>query len=188
MRGSIHSAGGLWLSGLVVLSVLAVRVSAGEEPAGVNVAPLTPARAVSGVQNARPESATAISAAEVLKMAQAGVSQEVIKSYVENAPVVQNPTPEEVIALKQQGVADEVTTALIKRSAETRAANAAMVSRFVGQLRSQGAGHLDPESYEYFQHYYLFPRTLSSVYDRLGYYQPPNWWGGRLSVGPYWAP
>jgi hypothetical protein len=183
MRAKASFAGKVWLSGLVVLTALALRVSAGEGQTGAlgGLSATAPqSMPIVGVQKASPEPppAASVSTAEVLKMANAGVSQEVIRSFIENARSASAPSPSDVIALKQHGLADEVTMALIKRSAETRAANAEAVSRFIGQLRGQNsgpAGRLDPESYEYFQHYYLFPRTLSSVYDRLYFGTPPSY-------------
>ena len=47
---------------------------------------------------------------------------------------------------------------------------------------------LDPESYEYFQYYYLQPRTLASVYQRLSpYYSHSYGYNAPLPYGPYFS-
>jgi len=113
---------------------------------------------------------------EILKLADAGVSTEVIKSYVECSPIPYQPTDVDVIALKKHNVADEVVTLLLKRGAQVRAAltqarNDALARALTS--RRMTAGGLDPESYDYFQHYYLQPRALASVYERLAPYSSP---------------
>lgn len=114
---------------------------------------------------------------EVLKMADAGVSSDVIKAYVECTDFVKQLTAAEVIALKQRKVSDEIVTLMLKRGAETRAASIRvekdnLTTRL--DLRRRAAGGFDPEGYEYFQHYYLQPRALASAYQRLSpyYYRP----------------
>jgi hypothetical protein len=111
--------------------------------------------------------------AEILKMADAGVSSEVIKAYVECSPTPYQPTDVDVIALKKHNVTDEVVTILLKRGAQVRAAlvqarNDALARALAS--RRMASGGLDPESYEYFQHYYLQPRALASAYERLAPY------------------
>jgi len=39
-------------------------------------------------------------------------------------------------------------------------------------MTRSGMRALDPDSYEYFQHYYLQPRALASAYERLAPYYP----------------
>lgn len=110
-------------------------------------------------------------------MADAGVSSDVIKAYVECTDFVKQLTAAEVIALKQRKVSDEIVTLMLKRGAETRAASIRvekdnLTTRL--DLRRRAAGGFDPEGYEYFQHYYLQPRALASAYQRLSpyYYRP----------------
>jgi hypothetical protein len=115
--------------------------------------------------------------AGLVKMLNAGVSKEVVKSYIENSPMAWYPSPTDIIALKEQAVPDEIITAMLKRgagvkaTAERRRTNVTTVITLPNRRASPGG--LDPESYEYFQHYYLHPRTLESVYQRLGRYYPP---------------
>ncbi len=113
---------------------------------------------------------------EILKMADAGVSTEVIKTYVECSPKPYQPTDVDVIALKKHNVADEVVTLLLKRGAQVRAAIVQARNETLAHAlsaRRTASGGLDPESYEYFQHYYLQPRALASAYERLAPYAYP---------------
>ena len=144
-------------------------------------------------------SASALSAGieEILKMVNARVSPDVIKAYVESASVACNPTATDIVALKAHGVSDDITTALLKRSAEGRAqlsqrdADTATRPNPSPAVKSSAAAYarsyaLDPESYEYFQYYYLHPRTLASVYQRLSPYYPRSYgYNPPLPYGPY---
>ena len=104
---------------------------------------------------------------EILKMVQSGVSTQVIKAYIEDSPVAYNLTSAEIIALKEQAFPDELTLAMMKRGAALRMrARQAMAS--AAAPASAGGGNqryyrLDPESYDYFQYYYLYPRTLAAA-------------------------
>ena len=135
---------------------------------------------------------------EILKMVDAKVSPDVIKAYVESAAVGCNLAATDIVALKAGGVRDDITTALVKRSAEVgtqvRQAGAdssvtpptplpAAKSSAKAYARSYA---LDPESYEYFQYYYLQPRTLASVCQRLSpYYSHSYGYNAPLPYGVY---
>lgn len=147
---------------------------------------------------------------EILKMLQAGVSKDVMKAYIETAPATFPLSATDLVTLKEHGVPDELTVALIKRGAElTAQANQAGASNatpvkvsgtmslneLLAAFRSGrlNSGYLDPEGYDYFRYYYLYPRTLASANQRLfssptfpeypawspGYYSPwalhPRW-------------
>jgi hypothetical protein len=128
-------------------------------------------------QEAKPESSPAGQGAKarlssgveaILRMVRAGVSKEVVKTYIENSrPLVV--TPGEVIALKEQSVPDEITTALLKRGA---AAQGGVASSGGGERDLQDRPtaprvRMDPESYEFWWYHYAYPRTLASAYERL---------------------
>jgi len=108
---------------------------------------------------------------DILQMIQAGVSTEVTKSYIENSPIRYTLTPSEIIALKKQGVPDELTSAMLKHGAMPAAQPSlqgkprALILPYSGGYRPYGG--LDPEGYEYFQYYYLYPRTLAAANQRL---------------------
>lgn len=125
-------------------------------------------------------------------MLDAGVSKEVVKTYVESAPHRSQPTPSDMIVLKESGVPDEITVALLKRSAELAQQQlqrsqpqAGAIADSQRQSNPGYRGYLDPESYEYFQYYYLYPRTLAHAYNRLGYYGSPYYPGYYGNPGPF---
>lgn len=179
-----HLTGNLWTGGVLVSVALAFHVAAqgtpGESAPGIASPPSTiGSNSAKLATSAKPPVS---GMEEILGMLDAGVSQKVIKAYIESAPVLCQPTGADIIALKQRGITDDLTIAWVKRGAELRAqasqaeaaskaAAGAAVTAFLN--RSRHDGPLDPESYEFFQHYYLFPRTLASVHERLGYYPPP---------------
>ena len=121
---------------------------------------------------------------ELLKMLDARVSPEVIKVFIETSPIAVNVSAGDVIALKNHGATDDITTALLKRGAQARARAADAVAR-VSASGFRGAAPapmgLDPEGYDYFQYYYLFPRTLAAAYGQLGY-------GGAPAFGYGYSP
>jgi hypothetical protein len=59
--------------------------------------------------------------ADVVRMVDAKVDPEVIKTYVKNSPTAYNPSASEIIALKDHGVSSEILTAVLQRGAEVRA-------------------------------------------------------------------
>ncbi len=108
---------------------------------------------------------------EILKMARAGVSKEVIKTFIENSPIAYNPSAADIIALKDQAVPDELTTALLKRGAQLRAqalqthqANAVAPGYPNGGPRYGG---FDPESYDFWWYHYAYPRALGDANQRM---------------------
>ncbi len=113
---------------------------------------------------------------EILKMVQSGVSVEVTKAFIENSPVAYQLTAADVVALKAHAVPDEIVTAMIKRGAALRAeaSQSSSPNSAVALPLDRTSGALDPESYEYFQHYYLYPRTLAAANQRL-YCPPPGY-------------
>lgn len=113
---------------------------------------------------------------EVLKLADAGVSMEVIKTFIESSPVAAQPTGEDVIALKKHNVGDDVVTLLLKRGVEARTAATQTRSEAIAGIlanRRSASGGFDPESYDYFRYYYLQPRAVASAYQRLAPYHQP---------------
>src|SRR6516165_6587088 len=47
---------------------------------------------------------------DILKMLDAKVDLEVVKTYIKNSSIAYNPTAEDVVTLKQRGVPDEILT------------------------------------------------------------------------------
>ena len=59
--------------------------------------------------------------ADIVRLVDAKVDAEVIKTYVRNSPTAYNPSATEIIALKNRGVGPEILTAMLQRGAEVRA-------------------------------------------------------------------
>ena len=56
--------------------------------------------------------------ADIVKLVDAKVDLEVIKTYIKSSPTAYNPSATEIIALKDQGVGPEILTAMLQRGAE----------------------------------------------------------------------
>ena len=114
----------------------------------------------------------------------AGVSKDVMQAYIETAPVVPHLSAADIVALKEHGMPDELTLALLKRGAElaaqakpaaaspeapARVTGTISLNELAAVLRSSqlNPGQLDPEGYDYFRYYYLFPRTIASANERI---------------------
>lgn len=129
---------------------------------------------------------------EVLKMLDAKVSKDVIKAYVESSPMAFNLTAANVVALKDHGASDDVTTAMLKRGAENRAHALQAGTEYATSQVPAGSANsaavaprpLDMDSYEFFEQNYLMPRTMASINDRLGYVTMPYGYY-PAPVGPY---
>src|ERR1017187_10845532 len=59
--------------------------------------------------------------ADIVKLVEAKVDPEVIKTYVTSSRTAYNPSATEIIALKDRGVGPEILTAMLQRGAEVRA-------------------------------------------------------------------
>jgi len=119
-------------------------------------------------------------------MMKAGVSKDVIRTYVENAPPLAV-TADDIITLKEQSVPDEITTALLKRNGEWQMKtspqdanpgapqNNGIANMGLAPAAPMGNGQrMDPESYEFWWYHYAYPRTLAYAQERLyPYYSAP---------------
>ncbi len=143
-----------------------------EEPAAAAAAPATqaaPENAPSPPATEAPSSlVTALS-----KMADAGVSAEVMRRFVESSPPQAPLTAANIIELKKHKVSDDLVTYILAQGAQARAQEAQRkaeatqrwnqaIAQALAQ-RNARYGGLDPESYEYFEYYYLHPRALASA-------------------------
>ena len=112
---------------------------------------------------------------DVMKLADAKVSKEVMLSFVETSSVAYQPSAGEVIAMKSRGVPDEVITAMLKQGAKVKAQVAQARREVAGPaiVRDLSTrGNLDPENYDFFFYHYLYPRALSYSYKTLAPYSP----------------
>jgi hypothetical protein len=196
----------------LLVAILVVRAAAQDGAVGTQPAPVPTQRVLAGSDATKPTPTVAADTArdhspgatalapnglkEVLKMVDAGISKDIIRMFIQNSTVACDLSADDIIALKQRGVPDEIAMALLKRSAELKA-QASPISAGSPPAGPAAAavsvtipnyGGIDPESYAYFYHYYLHPRTLASVYQRLGVYGPayPN--GFYPPNGPFYSP
>jgi hypothetical protein len=127
--------------------------------------------------NQPPAAAITAGVSEILRLADAGISTEVIKTYIECSSTSLQPTDADIIALKQHHVADDVVTLLMKRGAQVRVvAEKTRNEAEIGAISASrmASGGLDPDSYDYFQYFYLQPRAQAAVNQRLSPYGYPS--------------
>ena len=128
---------------------------------------------------------------EILKMVQSGISTEVARLYIENSPIAYELSAADIIALKDHAVPDELVTAMIKRGAALKRQARQTMMAIVNAATSSGGnrryGALDPEGYDYFQYYYLYPRTLAAANQRLFSPSPSFSRSAPYHYG-YWGP
>lgn len=182
---------------LIAVGLWGATVMAQETKPAVGVA----TNAVTTQSPSNQSSATGVSAgvSQILKMADAGVSTEVILAYVEASPVGPQPSDKDIIALKEHKVPDDVVKLLLKRSATardqaTQSKNEALLQ--IVESRRAVAGGVDPDSYDYFRAYHLQPRATAAANQRLyssyGPYYPRAFNYGPVysygSVGRYGYP
>jgi hypothetical protein len=106
---------------------------------------------------------------EVLEMAKAGVSVEVLKTYIEHSSIAYNLSGADIIALKEHAVSDDVTSAMMKHGAALKAQSNQQKNVVVAAADNRRYVTFDPESYDYFEYYYLRPRALAAAQQRLYY-------------------
>ena len=162
---------------LLALVFLSTNPASGQEGnATTNSVAADAGKANSTTTSKAPTASLSQGVVEIVKMADAGVSTEVIKTYIESSPKAFAPTDDDVIALKKHNVGDDVVTLLLKRGAEARVKATAAKNEAVAQVistRRASAGGFEPESYDYFRYYYLQPRALASANQRLYPYYGP---------------
>jgi hypothetical protein len=161
-------------SGISAIAILCAVPAAAEEARPVN-----DSAAAEAVSAASQSPALSPGVAEILKLADAGVSPDIVVTFVESFPSAPQLTGKDIIAMKEHNVPDEVVKLVLKRGASarvaaTKARNEAILS--VVESRRLASGGVDPESYDYFRAYYLQPRAMASanhrLYPHFGRYSP----------------
>ena len=112
---------------------------------------------------------------DILKLADASLSKDVLLSFVASSSTFYNLSAADIIALKEHGVADDVITALLKRDGEVKNSVAAARGTTAAPAivrRLSTDGYLDPESYDFWFYHYAYPRALSESYRMLAPYDP----------------
>ncbi|MBE7500005.1 MAG: hypothetical protein HS113_06775 [Verrucomicrobiales bacterium] len=168
----------------------ATHTAPAESPAAGTPEGVVPAPAASAVSAPAPLGELSPLVREVIQMSEAGVSANVIQAYVEASESLEQLSAPDLIALKTHGIADDLVTGMVQRSAKARALDARQKADAVARLvaaRNARSGGVDPESYDYFRLYYLQPRALAAAYERLGPYARPVYapgWYGRYGPPP----
>jgi hypothetical protein len=106
---------------------------------------------------------------QVLKLMKAGVSRPVVEAFIEQTPIQQPLAASDLLALKELGVQDELTIALLRRAtgqAEQTAA-APRDPNAAAPDSARGPGIVDPESYDFWWYHYAYPRALAAANDRV---------------------
>jgi hypothetical protein len=158
-------------------------------PGAAHPAPQAPAigkpgQSQSSAPLAQGAASSPVGVEQLLKMLQAGVSKEVIRAYIDTAQAVPQLSAADIVTLKERGVPDDLTVALMKRKAElaaqarqtsasnavpTKVAGAVSLDALVAALQSRqlNGGSLDPEGYDYFRYYYLTPRAIAAANEQV---------------------
>src|SRR5262245_60201346 len=96
---------------IVTLGLLgaAAQVALAQGPAGPTMAEEMAVAPLSGDLN------------EVLKLARAGMDESVILAYVQNSPIANQPSADEILRLRQAGVSPKVIAVILQHGGEVRA-------------------------------------------------------------------
>jgi hypothetical protein len=178
---SNRAACGAALIGALVSTLMLSSVDAQEAQSGGTSPSAFATNEVTRSQSAKRENPTAITSGaaekhsagidDILRMTKAGVSTDVIIVFIENSPIAYSLNASDVIALKEHAVPDEVTKALVKRGTDLKTQVRRLLeekgTRLAYALGTRRSGGFDPESYDYFQYYYLYPRTLAYANQRM---------------------
>ena len=184
----------LSLALLSLVSALVVLWSA--HAAAQTTGPVTNAVAADAIKTANPSNpppAVVLSSGivEILKLADAGVSTEVITTYIETSPLKLQPKEQDVIALKAHNVPDEIVKLLLRRGAQARDTATQVRNEAILQIvesRRAASGGMDPESHDYFRTYYLQPRAVAAANQRLYPYRPAFGYGVPFLARPaHWG-
>jgi hypothetical protein len=139
--------------------------------------------------------------ADIVRMVDAKVDAEVIKTYIKNSPTAYNPNATEIIALRDRGVGPEILTAMLQRGAEVRVqsmqAAQAVASTVAPQTYPAAANPYAPapaypnyaysypvDSYAYPSYAYAYP-GYNYGYCSYGYGWPYCWPSLSFSFGGY---
>ena len=140
------------------------------------------APATEGVPQEAPGAPTAAPArysagvADIVKLADAKVDAEVIKTFIRNSPIAYNPSATEIIALKDRGVGPEILTAMLQRGAEVRAQS---------MRAAQGAQRPSPGAVNPYAPAQGYDSSTQPVYPNYAYSYPAYAYDYPLYVGAY---
>lgn len=161
------------------LPVRAVEAPAVQASASVNALPAGAAPAFSGAIDG------------VVTLAKSGVDESVVISYIKNSPGPFQPSAEEIIKLRDEGISTHEINAMLERGSELREqAAATAVAQPYAQQASQApviteqppAGYADTSNGGYTDSSQpgstvVYVGGDNSGYGDAGYGYPPYWWG-----------
>ena len=128
---------------------------------------------------------------DILKMVHAGVSKEVIGAYIERVRIESPPTAAQIIALKENGLPDELTIVLVKRGLglvepASQSGTDSGLSNPKPPFRSfTDASQADSEGYDFWWYHYAYPRALASANETLFSSYAPFYRGSPQFYGFY---
>jgi len=135
---------------------------------------------------------------DVLKMVDAKVDVTVITAYIKNSPTAYNPNANEIIALKQRGVGDDVVTTLIQRGGEVRAQamqqgaqTPAVAAPAIPSVSTGPYGYGAQQPYPYadgYPAYYDYAGDPYSYYAGYPYYPYYPYYSSFYNYGYPWWP
>src|SRR5882672_7712333 len=135
---------------------------------------------------------------DILKMVDAKVDATVITTYIKNSPTAYNPNANEIIALKQRGVGDDIITTLIQRGGEVRAQamqqgaqTPAVAAPAIPSVSTGPDGYGAQQPYPYadgYPAYYDYAGDPYSYYAGYPYYPYYPYYSSFYNYGYPWWP
>jgi len=182
------------LSGIA--GVLTYRAAAPADPQTPSTTPAAPATSPSGgsIIGARQTSPFAPPVADALRLLDGGVSEDVVKSYIQSSPAGFALTADQVVALKERGVPSDVVVAMFRRNKELRsqaaqarlAANRLTALTQLGYMPEVAPGYraIQPAVYAPHGSDYVAPLSYNYSYPAYSY----SCWTYPLSSIGWWTP
>lgn len=184
MRTARRSEALKW--GLLAAGALGVWVPAASRAINTVTPATSAASQDTPVVQTAPAAGLSAGVADILKMVDAKVDPEVIKTYINNSPTAYNPSASEIIALKDRGVGSDILTAMMQHGAEVRAqsmqaaqaaGNPAMPQSAPGTANPYAPAYNYSPQPAYPPYTYTYP-SASYVYPSYAYDYPGYYYGG----------
>ena len=162
------------------------------EPTVLQPPQSTPAASTSSApaKPAQTQPALSSGVADLLKLAEHGVSAPVLKAYVENYPIAFHPSATEIVRLHEAGISSDVITALLKRSGELSAKSAAVTPPGAAQPTFITPQIMNPQPEQQVvvpaqpSVNYVYPSYTYPVYSSYPY---TYWWCNNYSSWPLYS-
>ncbi len=179
-----HVALGFWVAGALTFATPSWAVAAQDGVAAQTaVATAEETRAIE--RNAPSSTPTRYSSgvAEIAKMVEAGVGNDVIKAYIQNSTTAYRPDATEIIALKEKGASADVLTAMLTRGGELRSQQARETASPPAAFAPQSADsqYAPASAYEFAQ-----PVVYPDYSYSYPIYDSSYWWYSYPWPSIYW--